>query len=105
MAIHSNHFTNHILFCNQRNNKRNFSLHSCTINQFNIRGEILKMNVIIIILFILNIFVILFSNDTKESIIDILKYNKAEIAVGTMIGTLVVFLVCVIILVAKGDLQ
>lgn len=44
MVIHSNHFINHILFSNKRNNKGDFSLHPRSINQFNIGREVLKMD-------------------------------------------------------------
>lgn len=44
MVIHFNHFTNHILLCNKRNNKGDISLYPRPINQFNIGREVLKMN-------------------------------------------------------------
>lgn len=44
MVIHFNHPTNHILFCNKRNNKGNISLYPRPIGQLNIGREVLKMN-------------------------------------------------------------
>ena len=62
-------------------------------------------NIIIIIGFTLTICVICLSNDRKEDIKYLLIDYQTELITGGLVGLLIALIVCMIILVTRGDLQ